>query len=217
MDPNYQQIREWFQANGDWNHILRHTLTSESVVLDIGAYTGVWIEKMCKIYPCRFYAIEPIRPFYETIQRKFANIPTVHAKQVGIGVKKETITVNMAATQNDATQLISVQNNGQNAQNAQNAQIELEPLEKIMADWSISKIDLLQINIEGAEYDILENWMESGMIKKIQTIQIQFHNFPQIENYVERRATIRNQLRENGFRETYNFQWVWECWTQNSS
>jgi FkbM family methyltransferase len=141
----------------------------------------------------------------------------VHAKQVGIGVKEETITVNMAATQNDATQLISVQNNGQNAQNAQNAQIELEPLEKIMADWSISKIDLLQINIEGAEYDILENWMESGMIKKIQTIQIQFHNFPQIENYVERRATIRNQLRENGFRETYNFQWVWECWTQNSS
>ena len=211
MDPKYQQIREWFAVKGDWTHILQHPLTLESVVLDIGAYTGIWIEKMHKIYPCRFYAIEPIRPFYETIRRKFANIPTVHAKQVGIGVKEETITINMAATQNDATQLIPV---GTHTQNMENAQIQLEPLDKIMADWNILKIDLLQINIEGAEYDILENWIETGMIKKIKTIQIQFHNFPQIENYVERRANIRDKLQQGGFRETYNFQWVWECWTQ---
>ena len=31
----------------------------------------------------------------------------------------------------------------------------------MMNYWDIKHIDLLQINIEGAEYDILENWLIS--------------------------------------------------------
>ena len=83
-----------------------------------------------------------------------------------------------------------------------------------MNEFKIEEIDLLQINIEGAEYDILDNWIDNKVINKIKTLQIQFHNFKEIPNYVERRENIRNNLLKLGFTEKFNYQWVWECWTK---
>lgn len=41
----------------------------------------------------------------------------------------------------------------------------------------INKIDLFKINIEGAEYDLLECIILNGYILKIKNIQVQFHDF----------------------------------------
>jgi len=38
-------------------------------------------------------------------------------------------------------------------------------------------IDLMKINVEGAEYPILKNLIESDKITKIKNIQVQFHLF----------------------------------------
>ena len=92
--------------------------------------------------------------------------------------------------------------------------IQFETLENLMNEFKIEEIDLLQINIEGAEYDILDNWIDNKVINKIKTLQIQFHNFKEIPNYVERRENIRNNLLKLGFTEKFNYQWVWECWTK---
>lgn len=95
-----------------------------------------------------------------------------------------------------------------------NISIDLKTLEDLMSEFKINNIDLLQINIEGAEYDILENWIDTKIIEKIKTIQIQFHNFQEIPNYIDRRDNIRNNLLKLGFKEKFNYQWVWECWTK---
>ena len=67
----------------------------------------------------------------------------------------------------------------------------------------------MKINIEGGEYDLLEHFLESGFIKNINNIQIQFHDF--IPNAEERMKKIQYEL-EKTHSLTYQYPFVWENW-----
>ena len=71
------------------------------------------------------------------------------------------------------------------------------------------KIDLMKINIEGSEYELLEHLIESGCIKKITDIQVQFHNF--VPNAPEKRSELHKKLSRTHYM-TYNYPWIWENW-----
>lgn len=204
MNKEYQQIDEWFSVNGDLIHNLNHELNENSVVFDIGGYTGRWASQIYEKFKCNIYIIEPIKEFYTQLENKFITNKNIHYKQVGIGTKNENYMVK--SINSDATRLVK--------DSTGNISIDLKTLEDLMSEFKINNIDLLQINIEGAEYDILENWIDTKIIEKIKTIQIQFHNFQEIPNYIDRRDNIRNNLLKLGFKEKFNYQWVWECWTK---
>lgn len=204
MDKEYQQINEWFACNGDLIHSLNHNLNENSVVFEIGGYTGKWASQIYEKFKCNIYIFEPIFDFYMHLENKFSTNKKIHYKQVGIGTKNENYKVSYINS--DATKLIKNSDG--------NFLIKLETLENLIKEFNIINIDLLQINIEGAEYDLLENWIETNIIEKIKTIQIQFHNFKEILNHIERRENIRKGLISLGFKEKFNYQWVWECWTK---
>jgi FkbM family methyltransferase len=204
MNKSYRQINEWFKNNGDINHNLNHNLNENSIVFDIGGYTGNWTSMINNKFKSQIFIIEPIAEFYRELVDKFKNNENIKYKQVGIGVKNETCKIK--SINKDATQLINTEDG--------DIIIELETLENLMTFFNVEFIDLLQINIEGAEFDILENWIETRIIEKINTIQIQFHQFPNIPNTVERRDKIRENLQKLGYKEKFNYQWVWECWTK---
>ena len=65
------------------------------------------------------------------------------------------------------------------------------------------------MNIEGSEYELLEEIIESGNILKITHLQIQFHNF--VENATEQRKNIRNKLKKT-HTNIFNFPFIWERW-----
>jgi len=56
----------------------------------------------------------------------------------------------------------------------------------------------------------LENMLETGSINKFKNIQIQFHMG--IEGDVERRNKIRAGLQNNGFKNKFDYPFVWESW-----
>lgn len=49
-------------------------------------------------------------------------------------------------------------------------------LEKIIEDNNIEYIDILKIDIEGSEYELLEN-IDSGILDKVCQITVEFHDF----------------------------------------
>lgn len=67
----------------------------------------------------------------------------------------------------------------------------------------------MKINIEGAEYDLMEWIISEGLVKKIENIQIQFHDF--IENAEARMVNIQNLLGRTHYL-TYLYRFVWENW-----
>ena len=128
----------------------------------------------------------------------------------GISVEEKVSFIDKKKLNGNATRLLNL-----SEKNDSGEKIHFITLEKLMEINNINKIDLMQINIEGGEYDILENWIESGLINKIRTLQIQFHHFEGIVNPMERRKNIQKNLGNLGYNLKYKFDWVWECWEKN--
>lgn len=85
-----------------------------------------------------------------------------------------------------------------------------QPFSSILNLFDLNKVDLLQMNIEGDEYDVLEEMMESGSIERVNILQVQYHNG--IKNDIERRDKIQKKLIELGYNKKYDYPFVWEAW-----
>ena len=144
------------------------------------------------------------------MERKYKNIQNIKILNFGISTENKKLYVPNEKLNNDATDLLNIDN-----ENKTGEKIELITLEKLMEDNKLTKIDLIQINIEGFEYDILENWIDSGLINKIRTLQIQFHPFEGINDPAGRRKKIQDNLENLGYKIKYKYDWVWECWEKN--
>ena len=202
LNKKIQDVPAWFAVNGDNTHSLNHEINEESVIMDLGGFTGVWINKMINKYNPNVYAIEPIGRFYNIMVDKFKSNPKVRLLNVGISDenKKDKIFL-----KGDET---SSQNVG-----GESIDVEFITMEKLLETWNLDKVDLLQINIEGDEYPLLRHMLETGTINKFSNIQIQFHM--DRDGFVKQREEIRKGLENNNFKLKYDFPFVWECWTKN--
>jgi len=99
-----------------------------------------------------------------------------------------------------------------NLKNGQSISVKFNSIETVLEKWGLNKIDLIQINIEGDEYPVLEHMLKTGSITRFKNVQIQFHLG--IENDVERRNKIREGLIKIGFKNNFDYPFVWESWTK---
>ncbi|MFA5715693.1 MAG: FkbM family methyltransferase, partial [Candidatus Paceibacterota bacterium] len=72
-----------------------------------------------------------------------------------------------------------------------------------------SGIDLLKLNVEGAEYKILPDLIKNYDMRKINNILIQFHrNCP---DYNSQQGEIRASLSRT-HRQVFNYDYIFEHW-----
>jgi hypothetical protein len=196
-------INNWFSSNGDNTFSVQHELNEDSYVVDLGAYTGVWADKIIKKYNPNIILLESVPEFYNILVEKYKNNKKVHILNCGISDKNTTQKIYL---DKDASSVYKKTDNF--------IDIKMITIEKLFEIFSLNKIDLIQINIEGEEYSLLENLADlKYTIQKINSIQVQFHDF--IENCQNRRNNIQNLLIENNFIKIYDFPFVWECWRKN--
>lgn len=82
-----------------------------------------------------------------------------------------------------------------------------------MTKHNIEVVDLIKINIEGGEYDLLDEIIANNWLSKFKNIQVQFHDFV-IENPRERMEKIQKELAKT-HQLTYQYDFVWENWKLN--
>ena len=80
----------------------------------------------------------------------------------------------------------------------------------ILDIWKLNHVDLIQINIEGDEYNILEQITDHDVLDRFKYIQVQFHMG--MYNDVTRRNRIQEKLQIRGFNARFNYPFVWEGW-----
>ena len=199
FNSNKESHRKWLEDRGDDTHIIMYDLDENSTIMDLGGYNGAWIEQMINKYNPNAYIVEPIPKFYNEIVNKFKNNNRVRTLNVGVSPenKKGKIYLNGDSTSS-------------NFNNGNSIDVTFKTISDIMSLWNLDNVDLLQINIEGDEYLLLENMLESGIINRFKNVQIQFHIG--IDGDVERRNNIRDGLVNNGFRNKFNYPFVWESW-----
>jgi FkbM family methyltransferase len=191
----------WRDHEGDYTHSLNHSLSINSTVVELGGFTGVWATQIHSKFQCKVYAIEPIEKFYNQMVDRFKDQSNIHLLNVGVGVE-------------DKKGIIYLSDDGSssNAENSIPVEVEFRTLNRILNEWDIKEVDLLQMNIEGDEYPVLENMLETGIIDRIKTLQVQFHLG--IKNDRERKEAIHERLKAKGFKLKYSYPFVWEAWTK---
>jgi len=196
------ELRRWFSDNGDYTHNITYNLDENSVVIDLGGYTGVWAKQIIDKYNPNMYIIEPIPDFYNQMVSKFSNNNKVKLLNIGVGCenKNDVIFINGDATSS-------------NLSTGRGINVKFNTIDTILDEYNLNSVDLIQINIEGDEYPLLEHMLETGSINKFKNIQIQFHLG--IVDDIKRRNKIREGLVDNGFKINFDYPFVWESWGKN--
>jgi FkbM family methyltransferase len=192
-----EDARRWVEARGDQTLRFEYDLDERSVVFDAGGYLGDWAAEISARYCSTLHVFEPVNEFAGAIRRRFARNPRVHVHQLGLAGRTEAGSVGLAA---DAS---SIYASGPNTE-----AIQLVGVLDFIEQNAIERIDLLKLNIEGAEYDVLEKLLEGWDVRRVHDLQIQFHQGPGSD---ARRDRIRSELART-HELTYDFRYIWENW-----
>jgi len=198
IKPHRGIIQKWKESNGDKVLRLDYPLDESSIVFDIGGYEGGWTDDIYNNFKCNIYVFEPVKNFYEKIVLRFKKNKKIKVFQFGLskGNSKEVIFLNV-----DSSSLYG---------KGEKEIIEIRDFKEFIKIEDIKNINLLKMNIEGAEYLLLEGIIDEGLLNMFENIQIQFHK--NVDDYKGRRDVIRKHLSKT-HKQEYNFPFVWESWS----
>ena len=192
----------WFKDNAS-DLLYEHNLGPDSIVVEVGAHMGDWSEKMYTRFNCKILAYEPVYEYYIQLKKNTSQFENIELYNFGLGRRNEKIKIKHRG----------VQTNIFNRNNDYDEIIEIKDIAFIEQLNNIS-IDLMNINIEGSEYDLLDRIIETKMINNINNIQVQFHEWlPSIRETKVLRNNIHNKLKKTHKLE-YSYDFVWEKWSK---
>lgn len=194
---------EWISNNYDFTKLLNHNLTTDSVVMDLGGFCGKWSQRMLERYGCRLFVFEPIDEYYSSLLNTFYGT-TVRVHNYGISDRNKHHKIYLS---NDASSLYQ-ENDSQKSMD-----IELRDIVCTIDEMGVDSIDLVNMNIEGSEYDVLDRLLDSDYIQRVKKIQVQFHTNLGRESYF-RRLEIQKRLAKT-HTMLYNSDFCWEAWQLN--
>lgn len=188
----------WFRDNGNETKIFNYPLNENSWIIELGGFDGSFTEKALNKFNCNILVVEPI--FCENLHKKFENNNNVIIECCGVSDSHKQIDLFVAGDRTSQyTEVSSIKET-----------ITCYPIEYFLGKYKLGKIDLVQINIEGEEYPLLEKWINSDVLDNIQYIQVQYHDF--VENFRERKTNIEKGLLAKGFVNQWDYDIVFSSW-----
>lgn len=206
--PQEREVDRWFCDRGDKTLGVEYELNQNSLVFDLGGYEGDWTAEIIARYGASVFVFEPVLEYATRIRKRFLKNSRVKVFQFGLGGKDLNQEIHLAE---EGSSLFSSPNvpHGNAA-----VPISIRCAADFIAKESIKQVDLIKINIEGGEYDLLDHLLDTGLMTRVKSVRVQFHNFvPQAE---ERMAKIQERLSQTHV-PTYQYKFVWENWTKKEN
>jgi FkbM family methyltransferase len=193
-----RNVINWITEDGEKLRY-RYNLNSDSLVFDIGGYKGQWASDIYSMYNCRIIIIEPQIEFFKNIQERFIYNSKVEVYPIALGSNKREELISFDA---DASSVFI-------STNSKKELMSFEDVFDFFKKHNLSNVDLMKINIEGGEYELLTRLIDSGIVRNIKNLQIQFHDF--VPNANVEMKKIQSQLLQT-HRTTFQYTYVWENW-----
>jgi len=193
-----KNLKKYHKDGGDKAMRYNFDLSSSSLVFDLGGYKGQWSSDIYSRYRCKIFIFEPVKNFYDEIKKRFVKNEDIKPFPFGLSGKTEELNISLKA---DGS---SVYREGEKKEI-----IKLVKFSNFIKEQKIEKVDLIKINIEGGEYDLLDEIINSDLMKNIKELQIQFHKV--IPDAIERRRKIQDHLKET-HDLVWNYDFIWEDW-----
>jgi FkbM family methyltransferase len=198
--PTHQdeQWKGFYNAGGEAIRFNYSTLNHNSIVFDLGGYEGQWASDIYGRFRSKIYVFEVYTPFYTNIKQRFTYNDDILIYNFGLSSTNAVVPISIDAFSTSAFK-----------ETANMVNIELKKASDFIYENDISKIDLMKINIEGGEYELLDHLIESGIVKMIANIQIQFHDF--VPNAINEMNSLRERLSIT-HSPRYKFDFIWDNW-----
>ena len=180
-----------------------YPLVENSLIVDVGGFTGDWAMRMYALYSCYIDIYEPHPILASESMRNFRTNKKVRTFPIGMSDKDGVLEL-YGDTMN-----ASLFNNSIGKVNY----VDIKKASDIFKErYNDKEIDLLKINIEGAEYDLLPDLMKNWDIRKVKFILVQFHSHVPIR--AAKREMIRNDLSKT-HRMVWGYDFIFESWVRN--
>lgn len=192
--PNYES---WFKIKGDETLRLNYLLTEDSVVFDVGGYEGSWAKAISDKFHCFIHIFEPVASYYAKLVEQYKNEPKIKVHKFAISDKTGKCVI-----------YLNKDNSGMYSKGIAEDVEGLSMLDALKLA-NVEKVDLLKLNIEGSEYPVLLNMVNTGLINRFDNIQVQFHTF--IPQYGDKYITLKEKLSRT-HQITFKYPFIWENW-----
>jgi len=164
------------------------------IMWDVGAFKGEWAKDITERYPKSCIELfEPVPDYALSLDQKGFLV-----RPYGLSDHDHAATIKIAG---DRSSTYDIPQDGQGK-----VEIQIKDVSAVLGD---QKLDVMKINVEGAEYPIMERLLDTGQIYQVRTFLIQFHTF--IPSFGERYLSIKKCMQH-----THALQWrtpfVWERW-----
>ena len=187
-------VGAWFRDNGEESIWRDLPITSRHVSLDVGGYQGDWTADLLVRYGAPSIIFEPVPAFARNIAERFTHNPLVSVRQAALGKRTEKAEI---ALSDDGSSL-----------GGSGPSESIDVLDVSVVFALEPTIGCMKLNIEGAEYDLLERMAQLGLLDRVATYRIQFHHRV---GAASRRKGIHEMLsRTHDLVIDYPF--VWERW-----
>jgi FkbM family methyltransferase len=190
--------RFWLSDDGNNTLLIDYPLNEDSIVFDAGGHLGYWSEKIEKKYNPTILIFEPIPGHILSLKERFQYNPKVRIYPWGLADK-------------NTSALISVDGNSSSfyKKSQHMMSVELKDIKEFMEENGFNAVDLIEINIEGGEYVLLQRMIETGIVEKFKNIVIQFHDFYP-NAFILRRSLQKSLSRTHCL--IWNYPFIWESW-----
>lgn len=190
------QLALFHKDGGDQSIVSGLNTDSNDRVLILGGYLGDSVKRFLSFPHAEIVVVEPISQYYLKLKELFSE-----SKQISI--------FNFGVSNSNRSDTLYINGQTTSAYDPHGDAEKVSFLDISMLINKVGPIDVLEINIEGAEYEVLERLFETNHLSGIRTLVIQFHR--NAVNHETRRASIRALLRET-HKEVFSYEYVWERW-----
>lgn len=184
---------KWVLDRGEEKMLVDYPLNSQSLVIDVGGYTGNFSDKIISIYNPNLFIFEPVKKYFDILTGKYSKNPKVKIYKYGLSDRNTQQNIYLS---DDGTSLIKHTDKIE--------KVKLKDISDLIKKFK--SIDLISINIEGAEYNVLERLTSTKLINRIKYLQVQFHDFVPNSNSL-RKKIVKKILKTHKVRYSYPFVW----------
>jgi len=197
FSPHRRALLRFYRSGADERWLFPAGLTGDAVVIEVGGHVGEWVAKLRARSPCNVHVFEPVPEFHRRLVERFKEDPRIHLHAVGLGARDRVATLGVAG---DASSLY---------QAGDAIEIRLVDGAAFLASLGVARIDLMNVNCEGGEYELLPRLIEAGWLARVTRLQIQFHRLG--PDYRSAADAIRAAI-DRTHERTFHFPFVWEGW-----
>jgi len=181
------------------NHTFLDLFNKNSVIVDLGANIGEFSKIFSERYSySKIILVEANPNLIKDIKINFKNRKNVKIINAAIGKEsKEKIEFYLSVDDESSSLNKKLRDKFEANKDQDKAIVKLITISDIYEIFNLKKIDLLKMDIEGAELDILENFSEIDF-EKINQISVEFHDFidPSLRKRTEK---CIKQLKDLGY------------------